>query len=87
MIPLHPALCQQPEAPGSKRAAGRFWVVKRRRVWYTRRESRKGGDGMRFTKMEGAGNDYIYINGFEDQVDDPAARFRSNGVRRTGTYI
>ena len=28
---------------------------------------------MRFTKMEGAGNDYIYINGFEDQVDDPAA--------------
>ena len=28
---------------------------------------------MRFTKMEGAGNDYIYINGFEEQVDDPAA--------------
>lgn len=28
---------------------------------------------MRFTKMEGIGNDYIYINGFEEQVDDPAA--------------
>ena len=28
---------------------------------------------MRFTKMEGAGNDYLYINGFEEQVDDPAA--------------
>ncbi len=27
---------------------------------------------MRFTKMEGIGNDYIYINGFEEQVDDPA---------------
>lgn len=28
---------------------------------------------MRFTKMEGTGNDYIYINGFEEQVEDPAA--------------
>lgn len=28
---------------------------------------------MRFTKMEGIGNDYIYVNGFEEQVDDPAA--------------
>ncbi len=27
---------------------------------------------MRFTKMEGIGNDYIYINGFEERVDDPA---------------
>lgn len=28
---------------------------------------------MRFTKMEGIGNDYIYINGFEETVEDPAA--------------
>lgn len=28
---------------------------------------------MRFTKMEGIGNDYIYINGFEEKVEDPAA--------------
>jgi diaminopimelate epimerase len=28
---------------------------------------------MRFTKLQGAGNDYIYINGFEVQVTDPAA--------------
>ena len=28
---------------------------------------------MRFTKMEGIGNDYIYINGFEETVVDPAA--------------
>lgn len=27
---------------------------------------------MRFTKMEGLGNDYVYINAFEEQVDDPA---------------
>ncbi len=26
---------------------------------------------MRFTKMEGAGNDYIYINGFTEKVEDP----------------
>ncbi|MCL1854488.1 MAG: diaminopimelate epimerase [Clostridia bacterium] len=28
---------------------------------------------MRFTKMEGTGNDYIYLNGFEETVNDPAA--------------
>ena len=26
---------------------------------------------MRFTKMEGCGNDYIYINGFEEEVKYP----------------
>jgi diaminopimelate epimerase len=26
---------------------------------------------MKFTKMHGAGNDYVYINGFEETVDDP----------------
>jgi diaminopimelate epimerase len=28
---------------------------------------------MKFTKMHGAGNDYIYINCFEEVVDDPAS--------------
>ncbi len=28
---------------------------------------------MKFTKMHGAGNDYVYINGFEEAVADPAA--------------
>jgi diaminopimelate epimerase len=28
---------------------------------------------MRFTKMQGAGNDYVYIDGFREQVADPAA--------------
>lgn len=27
---------------------------------------------MKFTKMQGAGNDYIYINGFEENIDNPA---------------
>jgi diaminopimelate epimerase len=27
---------------------------------------------MKFTKMHGAGNDYVYINCFEEQIDDPA---------------
>jgi diaminopimelate epimerase len=25
---------------------------------------------MKFTKMQGAGNDYIYVNGFEEQISD-----------------
>ncbi len=28
---------------------------------------------MRFTKLQGAGNDYIYVNGFETGVADPSA--------------
>jgi diaminopimelate epimerase len=27
---------------------------------------------MKFTKMHGAGNDYVYVDGFTEQVDDPA---------------
>lgn len=27
---------------------------------------------MKFTKMHGAGNDYIYVNGFEETVENPA---------------
>jgi len=28
---------------------------------------------MRFAKLHGAGNDYLYVNGFEEQVLDPAS--------------
>lgn len=28
---------------------------------------------MKFTKMHGAGNDYVYVNCFEEQVADPAS--------------
>ena len=28
---------------------------------------------MKFTKMHGCGNDYVYVNLFEEKVDDPAA--------------
>ena len=28
---------------------------------------------MRFTKMHGIGNDYVYVDGFDETVDDPAA--------------
>ncbi len=28
---------------------------------------------MRFTKMHGIGNDYVYVNCFEEKVEDPAA--------------
>ena len=26
---------------------------------------------MKFTKMHGIGNDYIYVNGFDEQIDNP----------------
>ena len=28
---------------------------------------------MKFTKMHGIGNDYVYVDGFKERVDDPAA--------------
>src|SRR5262245_15704314 len=37
-----------------------------------------------FTKMHGAGNDYVYVNGFVLQIPDPAALARAVSLRRKG---
>jgi diaminopimelate epimerase len=37
-----------------------------------------------FTKMHGAGNDYVYVNGFETKIPDPAAVARAVSPRRKG---
>src|SRR5690606_31861487 len=39
---------------------------------------------MRFTKMHGIGNDYVYVNGFEEKVADPAAVARRVSDRHFG---
>jgi diaminopimelate epimerase len=39
---------------------------------------------IRFTKMHGAGNDYVYVNGFEVKIADPAAVSRAVSPRRKG---
>jgi len=39
---------------------------------------------MKFTKMHGAGNDYVYVNTFEEQVADPAALARAVSDRHFG---
>src|SRR5947207_9466976 len=39
---------------------------------------------MKFTKMHGIGNDYVYVNGFAETVADPAAVARKVADRHTG---
>ncbi|HYF01357.1 MAG TPA: diaminopimelate epimerase [Planctomycetota bacterium] len=39
---------------------------------------------MRFTKMHGAGNDYVYVDLFAEKVDDPASLARAVSDRHTG---
>ena len=39
---------------------------------------------MKFTKMHGIGNDYVYVNGFEEWVPDPAAVARQVSDRHFG---
>ncbi|ETW94792.1 MAG: diaminopimelate epimerase [Candidatus Entotheonella factor] len=39
---------------------------------------------MQFTKMHGLGNDYIYVNGFEEQLADPATVARAVSDRHFG---
>jgi diaminopimelate epimerase len=39
---------------------------------------------MHFTKMHGLGNDYVYVNGFEEHVADPAAVARAVSDRHFG---
>ena len=39
---------------------------------------------MKFTKMHGIGNDYVYVNCFEEQVEDPAVLARIISDRHRG---
>jgi diaminopimelate epimerase len=39
---------------------------------------------IRFTKMHGIGNDYIYVNGFEERIADPGALSAVISDRHTG---
>ena len=39
---------------------------------------------MKFTKMHGIGNDYVYVNGFEEQIDNPAEVARAVSDRHFG---
>ncbi len=39
---------------------------------------------MEFTKMHGAGNDYVYINCFDEQVEDPATLAKQVSNRQFG---
>ena len=39
---------------------------------------------VRFTKMQGIGNDYVYINGFEDRVENPGELARRISDRHFG---
>jgi len=41
-------------------------------------------EAMRFTKMHGIGNDYVYVNGFEETIADPVATARNVSDRHTG---
>jgi len=44
----------------------------------------RSGVKIPFTKMHGAGNDYVYVNGFEVKIADPAAVVRAVSPRRKG---
>jgi len=39
---------------------------------------------MKFTKMQGAGNDYVYVNCFEERLDNPAEVARTVSNRNFG---
>ena len=39
---------------------------------------------LRFTKMQGIGNDYVYVNGFEERVENPNDLARQISDRHFG---
>jgi len=39
---------------------------------------------MKFTKMHGLGNDYVYVNGFSEKIPDPSALARAVSDRHFG---
>jgi diaminopimelate epimerase len=48
------------------------------------RDPRPASSPIPFTKMHGLGNDYIYVNGFEVELDDPAELSRRMSDRHFG---
>lgn len=40
---------------------------------------------MKFTKMQGIGNDYVYVNCFKEEVKDPAAVAVSSATGISGS--
>ena len=42
---------------------------------------------MKFTKMQGLGNDYVYVNCFEETVNDPEKLAIAVSDRHFETYI
>ena len=44
----------------------------------------KGGRGMRFTKMHGIGNDYVFVSLFDEKVAEPDALARAVSDRHLG---
>ena len=37
-----------------------------------RTAGKQGGIIVRFTKMQGLGNDYVYVNCFKERIEDPS---------------
>ncbi len=52
-------------------------------VFYIYKTSRES-DRMKFTKMHGCGNDYVYINCFEEKVADPSTLSKAMSDRHFG---
>lgn len=52
-------------------------ILKKCKEWYNYMQTFKnfvlnyGGSKMKFTKMQGCGNDYVYVNCFEETVENP----------------
>ena len=42
---------------------------------------------MKFTKMQGLGNDYVYVNCFEEKIENPPAVARYVSDRHFGIEI
>lgn len=50
----------------------------------TREPTREPTRPIRFTKMHGIGNCYLYVNGFDERVEDPAGLARAMSDAHTG---
>ena len=61
------------------------WFSLEKRVKYKINEKKMEGEHMRlhFTKMEGLGNDYVYVNCFKEKVEHPSELAVRNWLRWT----
>ena len=62
----------------------KYFHILENMIKWVKKNLRKEGRYMKFTKMQGIGNDYVYVNCFQEKVEHPEEVARKVSDRHFG---